>query len=236
MRIIFTLLILSVALFTIPSAKAQVQHVGAMANVQFEGKGSGNGNIAGGEVQSVHHLGSIVVKNNLQITRDLKGYLDRYGTAIRLHSRARYYFPVGVDKVYLEGGLNTSHFSIADSAQAKDGYKKWAIAPIAGGGFEIPAGIMDVVIDYHYQFRSQLKSSAYSGGGPTNLDGWTTGHKVGLEGATPVKKDSKWLVLTNAAWGRSTYERNPAFYGQQYAGIKYRFTYFEISIGLGRRY
>ena len=26
------------------------------------------------------------------------------------------------------------------------------------------------------------------------------------------------------------YERNPAFYGQQYAGIKYRFTYFEISI------
>ena len=54
------------------------------------------------------------------------------------------------------------------------------------------------------------------------------------EGATPVKKDSKWLVLTNAAWGQSTYERNPAFYGQQYAGIKYRFTYFEISIGLGR--
>ena len=82
-----------------------------------------------------------------------------------------------MDKVYLEGGLNTSHFPSL-TVPGWDGYKEMGNSANRRGGFEIPAGIMDVVIDYHYQFRSQLKSSAYSGG-PTNLDGWTTGHKVG---------------------------------------------------------
>ena len=94
MRIIFTLVILFVALFTIPSAKAQVQHVGAMANVQFEGKGSGNGNIAGG-------------RSKVSITRaaSLLKIISRSPETLRLSGPVRhsdpaalkgtYYFPVG---------------------------------------------------------------------------------------------------------------------------------------------
>ena len=116
--------------------------------------------IAGGEVQSVHHPGSVVVKKQSPDHETPGGYLDRYGTAIRLHSRARYYFPVGVDKVYLEGGLNTSHFPsltvLRQKTDTRNGH-----APIAGVGLRSCGPIMDVVIDYHYQFRYSSKSSLF---------------------------------------------------------------------------
>lgn len=236
MRILATIVLLTIALLTVPSAKAQVQHVGGMSNAQFEGKGSGNGNIAGGEIQHIHRFGDLVLKDNVQVTRDLKGYLDRYGVAFRWHTRARYYFPVGKDdRVYISGGVNASHFSIADSAKAKDGYKKWTVAPVAGAGFEVgKPESLNLVIGYDYQFRTQLKASAYSGGA-TIQDGWTRAHVAGVEATAPIKK-SKWLFLGNASYGISIYERNPAVYGNAIAGVKYRFNYTEFSIGIGRRY
>lgn len=229
-RTVLGILILFICLV----CKGQPSHVAVMVNGQFEGAGSGNGTIAGVEVQDVTRKARTVVVLNGRVTWDKKSYLDRYGTALRLQAQARYFLPLGADKVFVAGGGKFGHVHYPDSATAKDGYTKYAFQPIVGGGVQVgDESRCSCILGYNYQFKTGLK--AFGSSAVRILDGWTQGHEIKAETVWPVRQ-SKWLVLFNLAWSRTTYQRNPDIYGAVLGAVKHPYNATEVSIGFGRGY
>lgn len=224
------ILVLVFASLAASCAMAQVSNIGLLVNTQLEGKGSGNGTIGGLETQIVdrfHISGNeFAAIANVQVTRDLKGYLNEYGTALRVHARARWY-PRQTPNIFLQGGLNAGGVYYPTTATAA-GYSKVVFQPGIGGGFDFPLSISHLTIGYLYLFRAPIYANHSA------LDGHTTGQAVEIEYSLPVKPGSKWLFLFNGNYQASVYQRSIDLYGPVLAAEKHRFSSVSLSVGIGR--
>lgn len=212
--------------------QAQVSNIGVLANTQLEGKGSGNGTIAGIEAQIVdrfHISGNeFALIASAQVTRDLKGYLNEYGTAVRVHARGRWY-PKQTPNMFVQAGLNAGGVYYPTTATAA-GYSKVVLQPGIGGGLDFPLSISHVTVGYIYLFKAPIYANH------SQLDGHTTGQAVELEYSLPVKPSSKWLFLFNASYQATIYQRSVELYGPVLAAEKHRFSSVGLSVGVGRAF
>lgn len=222
------------------SVCAQPPHAGVLLNAQFEGAGSGNGQIVGVEAQHVAawRLGFHPFKlaTNASFTMDEKVYRHQFGGALRLTSLVRYYEP-RERFLFLQGGVNLGGIAFPDTKPgANDGYAKYLLRPVAGGGIDVVRDDYGIVVDYQFHFKRKIYAQAPRVNDFRNrfVDGWTAGQRVGLQ-STFVLYKSKWLFLLNAAAGRYGYQRNPALYGSQLGSVVHRFNAYEVSVGLGRK-
>lgn len=221
----------------IGAAHAQPQLIGGVVHIEFERAGTGNGTIAGGGVEAVNKIKMFTLVNSLTITADKKGYLNAFGWAPRLHTRARYYLPFASDekRTFLQAGFNLSGVQYS----GEGGYAKFAFQPVAGFGFDFSPhnGVTSIVGGYTYKFKSALhaKKSFFSSE-PAILDGWTWGQEGTIETATPIQPGSKWVLLVNGSAGRTNYQRNAGVYGTVLGAEVHGFAVYELSIGIGRKY
>ena len=225
------LLVLTVLSFT-AAAWAQPAQVGGLFYVQGEPGDSGNGAIAGAELQAVLHF-QIAEKEfrfleQASITKDLKKYLGEYGTAIRTLSLVRADIKNGA---FVQGGVKVSGVNYSGPG----GYGKWGVVPVVGGGVTVtPRQGDSVTFGYLYLFRSKLygQKALFDSTGRI-LDGWTSGHQIQTEYSHAFKP--KWLILVNFNAGQTTYQRNPAEYGAALGAIKHRSASLELSVGIARK-
>lgn len=221
------------------SAQAQPQHIGALANFQFEGSGSGNGTIAGLEIQNVEHLRvfgqQLKVASNATFTLDKKTYRNQFGGAVRATSLVRYTEPRH-KLFFAQVGIQLGGIAFPDTPGTSDGYAKYIFRPVVGGGLEVTRDGWSVVVDYQFQFKRKLHAQKPQLADFKNrvVDGWTTGQRVGV--ASTLNLSPKWLLLVNGAGGWYTYQRNPAQYGADLGSVVHRFNAYELSVGVGRRY
>ena len=223
------LLVLMVLSFA-AAASAQPAQVGGLFYVQGEPGDSGNGAIAGAQLQAVLHF-QIAEKEfrfleQASITKDLKKYLGEYGTAIRTLSLIRADVKNGV---FVQGGVKVSGVNYPGPG----GYGKWGIVPALGAGLTLTPRTGDsITFGYLYLFKSKLygQKSLFDGTGRI-LDGWTSGHQIQTEYSHVFKP--KWLILVNFNAGQTIYQRNPAEYGAALGAIKHRSASLELSVGLG---
>lgn len=220
-------------------AHAQPQHIGALANFQFEGSGSGNGTIAGLEVQNVEHLRifgePIKVASNATFTIDKKAYRNQFGGAVRATSLVRY-AEQRHKLFFAQAGVQLGGIAFPDTPGTSDGYAKYIVRPVVGGGVDVTRKTWSVVVDYQFQFKRKLYAQKPRLDDFKNrvVDGWTTGQRVGI--ATTWSVSPNWLLLVNGAGGWYSYQRNPAQYGAELGSVVHRFNAYELSIGVGRRY
>lgn len=222
-------------LLTLP-LYAQDNHFGVLFNGQFEGRNSGNGNIVGMEFQHVHAIHSrLKAVSNLQITSDQKVYRGQYGGAVRFTSLVRY-APDKNRVMFGQAGLNVGGILFPDTPGTDDGYAKYVARPVLGGGVVLPVDDFTAVLDYQWHVKRKLMAQRNEFSDYRNrfVDGWTSGHKVGVQTTTKISEN--YLLLLNANAGWYTYQRNPARYGAELGSVVHRFTAFEVSVGFGRKY
>ena len=225
-------LLLVLVPFLYAAGLAQPSQVGGLFYVQGEPGDSGNGLIAGAELQTVLHF-QIAEREfrfleQASVTKDLKKYLGEYGTAIRTLSVVRADIKNGV---FVQGGVKVSGVNYTGPG----GYGKWGIVPTLGAGYTLQLTPADsLTLGYLYLFRSKLygQKSLFDSTGRI-LDGWTEGHQIQTEYSHAFKP--KWLILVNFNAGQTIYQRNPAVYGPALGAIKHRSASIEISVGIGRK-
>lgn len=234
------LLLFSIVFFASLGCFAQPQHIGALANFQFEGSASGNGTITGLEIQSIEHLRikgqPFKLATNASFTIDKKVYRNQFGGAIRATSLLRY-AESRQRLLFVQGGVQLGGVAFPNTPGTSDGYVKYIARPAVGGGVDVTRDNYSVVVDYQFHFKRAL----YSQGLPVRvgasvLDGWTSGQRVGVAATFAIPSNPNWLVLVNGAGGGYTYQRNAAVYGAALGSVVHRFNAYEISVGIGRKY
>lgn len=215
---------------------AQPQHVGVLFNAQFEGRNSGNGTIIGMEVQNVHHFKPYLrLASNLQITGDQKVYRGQYGGAVRGAGLLRF-APDKNHLMFAQFGGTFGAVLYPDKPGADDGYAKYGMRPVVGGGVTLPVDVFTATIDYQWHARQKLFAQKNELNDFRNrfLDGWTSGHKVSIQTTTEISEN--YLLLLNGSYGQHSYQRNSAVYGATLGSVVHKFPAFEVSIGIGRKY
>lgn len=234
------LIIIAMILLLLGSvAKAQPQHIGALVNGQFEGSGSGNGTIAGFEIQNVDYLRiygeDFKLATNATFTLDRKVYRNQFGGSVRAASLLRY--SLKPQKVFfIQGGVQVGGIAFPDTPGSDDGYAKYIARPVAGAGIDFTRQEWSVVVDYQFHFKRKLLAQRNSLSDFKNrtVDGWTSGQRLGL--AATIQLAPRWILLLNGATGWYTYQRNPAQYGAALGSVVHRFNAYELSLGVGRKY
>lgn len=232
---------LIILFFSFSCVQAQPQHVGALANFQFEGAASGNGTIAGLEIQNVEYLRikgqDFKLATNASFTLDKKVYRNQFGGAARVSSMLRYDLPIQNKLFFIQGGVGFGGIAFPNTPGTADGYVKYLVRPVVGGGIAVTRKDWSVVADYQFLFKREL----YAQGlpvkrGASTLDGWSSGQRVGIAATIAIPSNPRWLILLNGAGGGYTYQRNPAVYGAALGAVIHHFNAYEVSIGVGRKY
>lgn len=236
MRKLLSVFLLS--LFFVCVAQAQPQHIGLLVNGQFEGSGSGNGTIAGLEIQSVEHLRikgePLTLATNLTFTAEQKVYRNQFGGSVRATSLLRY-----AERrhrlFFAQAGVQVGGVAFPNTPGTSDGYAKYIWRPVVGGGVAVNKDTWATVVDYQFHFKRKLWANVPATNfGSRFVDGWSSGQRVGV--AVTKSLNERLVFLSNAAAGWYTYQRNPAVYGAHLGSVVHRFNAYEASIGLGWKY
>jgi hypothetical protein len=232
-----TILLTALILLIVALTKAYAQQpdqIGVAGFFHAEKGDSGNGASYGVIVQ-----GEKKITKNFQAVGDiefgtqLKKYRNQFGGFSRLSLTGRYWHK----RVALELGAGLSGIYFADSKNTNDGYFKYSWKPILGVAAELGKGDVAITPNYRMFTRRSLYAGENSivGLKKAQVDGWTSGHRFGVETSIPFEKDSKWLYGINFGVGRYTYRRNPSQYGAALGSVYHRYNVIEFSIGIARK-
>lgn len=229
--------VLFLLLFAVMCA-AQPQHLGGTLNVQIETTGSGNGAIAGFNVQNFHAFKfktkKIGVASQASFTLDKKEYRNQFGGALRFSSVVRVPLQYGL---FIGGGVGVSGIVFSDLQGSNDGYAKYNARPVAAAGYAINGKEFSTVVQYQYRIKRALwaQENEVKKFKERHIDGWTGGQQVDLQSTINIKQ-SKWIILVNFGGGRFYYRRNPVYYGAELGAVTHRFNAYTIDFGLGHIY
>jgi hypothetical protein len=209
------------------------QHVALLGTYQFSDGRDGNGAAVGCIVQGAMDLQwqKLQLAGTAQFSSDLKVYRHQTGGAARVRLNMRKYFK----HFFAQGGLYTGGIYFADLPNSNDGYVKYLVRPLVGGGVHFGDKNFSATAQYGYHVNGKLyaRDNELTRASRT-IDGWSEAHWVGV--STFTRLNEKWFLAVNAGWNRSAYRRNPAVYGQELGSVTHVSHAYDFAVGVGYRF